>query len=235
MGADPGIGRRLGVVLRWPVGMAFTSWRYLWRITPLHRTDEEGSSGDADEPPVTGDVAEGLQGTSSGYGPLFHRRYWIVVAQPRLSAQELIGTLARQPDLPAPSEVAVFWKTRGDEGELRVGDEFVVRMPGPWDGPIRVVDHTPTSFRLATMPGHLEAGQIEFRAHDEEDALHFEIESWTRGGDQLSALLYNKVRLVKEMQLHMWAHYCERIPKIAGGRVRGGLHIQTRRFTPQRS
>ncbi len=36
-------------------------------------------------------------------------------------------------------------------------------MPGPWDGPVLVVDQTPTSFRFATLKGHLEAGQIEFR------------------------------------------------------------------------
>ena len=47
---------------------------------------------------------------------------------------------------------------------MEVGDEYVVRMPGPWDGPVRVVEVTPTSFRLATLDGHLEAGQIEFRA-----------------------------------------------------------------------
>ena len=235
MGGDPGIRRRLGVVLRWPVGMGLTSWRYLWRITPLHRIDEEGSSEDADEPAIAGEVAEQLQGTSSGYGPLFHRRYWVIVERPRLSPEQLMAILARRPDLPAPTEVAVFWKTRGAEGELRVGDEFVVRMPGPWDGPVRVVDQTSTSFRLATMPGHLEAGQIEFRARADDGALRFEIESWTRGGDRLSALLYSKVRLVKEMQLHMWAHYCERIPKIVGGRAKGGLHIRTRRLKRYRA
>ena len=48
---------------------------------------------------------------------------------------------------------------------MRVGDEFVVRMPGPWDGPVRVVERDPDArFRLVTLAGHLEAGQIEFRA-----------------------------------------------------------------------
>ena len=229
MGAHAGMGRRVGTVMRWPLGMAFTSWRYLWRITALHRTDEEGSSDDAIEPDLASDVREGLLRASDGYGPLFHRRYGIVVEQPGMSASQLMQVLFERPDRPAPSEVALFWKTRGAEGELQVGDEFVVRMPGPWDGPVRVVDRTATSFRLATMPGHLEAGQIEFRARDDGQALRFEIESWTRGGSWISAVLYNRVRLIKEMQLHMWAHYCERIPGIAGGRASGGLHIHTRR------
>ena len=45
---------------------------------------------------------------------------------------------------------------------MAVGDEYVVRMPGPWDGPVRVVERTPTAFRFATLEGHLEAGQIRF-------------------------------------------------------------------------
>ena len=40
-------------------------------------------------------------------------------------------------------------------------------------------------------------------AEPEGDALRFEIESWARAGDRLSALLYNKLRLAKEIQLNM--------------------------------
>ena len=87
----------------------------------------------------------------------------------------------------------MFRKTRGGEGPLAVGDEFVVRMPGPWDGPVTVVDRTPTSFRFATLKGHLEAGQIEFRTSADGDAVRFEIESWARSGDRLSGLLYDRV------------------------------------------
>ncbi|HEX3925196.1 MAG TPA: hypothetical protein VHY31_23150 [Streptosporangiaceae bacterium] len=36
-------------------------------------------------------------------------------------------------------------------------------MPGPWDGPVRVVHTGAASFRFATLAGHLEAGEIEFR------------------------------------------------------------------------
>jgi LL-diaminopimelate aminotransferase len=41
-----GLARRATRVLLWPVGMGLTSWRYLWRTTPLHRVDEEGSPDD---------------------------------------------------------------------------------------------------------------------------------------------------------------------------------------------
>src|SRR4029450_5666826 len=100
-----------------------------------------------------------------------------------------------------------FRKTRGGEGPLRVGDEFVVRMPGPWDGPVVVVDRTPTSFRFATLEGHLEAGQIESRTGpDEGGAVRFEIESWARSGDRLAGLLFERVKPAQEMQRRGWRH-----------------------------
>jgi hypothetical protein len=130
----------------------------------------------------------------------------------------------------ASPEMAVFRKTRGAPGPIRHGDEIVVRMPGPWDGPVRVVSQDATSFRLATLDGHLEAGQIEFRAAQDGDALRFEIESWARAGDRLSHLLYNRLRLAKEIQLNMWSHLCVRAAALAGGRPRGGVTIHTRRL-----
>ena len=109
---------------------------------------------------------------------------------------------------------------------MAVGDEYVVRMPGPWDGPVRVIECTPTSFRFATLEGHLEAGQIRFAAHSGE-LLEFWIESWARSGDRLSNLLYHHLRMSKEIQLHMWTSVLERVAELAGGRLNGGLEIRT--------
>jgi hypothetical protein len=46
-----------------------------------------------------------------------------------------------------------------------------------------------------TLDGHLEAGQIAFRASGGGDAIEFEIESWARSGDRLSDLLYDRRRI----------------------------------------
>jgi uncharacterized protein (UPF0548 family) len=93
---------------------------------------------------------------------------------------------------------------------------------------VRVVHRTPASFRLVTLDGHLEAGQIEFRAKQEE-LLEFEIESWARSGDRLSDLTYDRLRMSKEVQLHMWTSFLERVVKLSGGRLTGGIRIVTRR------
>jgi len=149
------------------------------------------------------------------------------IADSRMSPGTLIDKVAAKLNQASP-EMAVFRKTRGADGPLRYGDEFVVRMPGPWDGPVRVVRRDATSFRLATLQGHIEAGQIEFRAAADGDALRFEIESWARAGDRLADVMYNKLRLAKEIQLNMWTHFCIRAAALAGGRPRGGITIRTR-------
>ena len=125
--------------------------------------------------------------------------------------------------------MAVFHKTRGAKGKACPGDEFLVKMPGPWDGPIRLLHRDATSLRFGTLQGHLEAGQIEFKAREGEDGLLvFEVEAWCRAGDRWADLLYGRLRVAKEIQFNMWVHFCLRVVRITGGRTRGGVTIDTR-------
>jgi uncharacterized protein (UPF0548 family) len=140
--------------------------------------------------------------------------------------------VSADPNRVAPSEFARFTKRSGGERSMRPGDEYVVRMPGPWNGPVQVIDVTPTSFRLATQRGHLEAGQIEFRAADERGHLVFTIESWASSGDRVSKVLYQHLRMAKEVQLHMWTSFLENVGRLAGGRLAGGIDVETRWFDP---
>jgi hypothetical protein len=212
------------------VGVVLTSWQYMWRITPMHRTEEPGAPSDDFPPPLPPGVSGAeVQLPEHGAGPLFHRRYRTRIRDATASPEELIRLVSGDPDQVAPTEFASFQKVHGSKGHMAVGDEFVVRMPGPWDGPVRVVDVQPTSFRFVTLDGHLEAGQIEFTAWREDGLLVFGIESWARSGDRLSALLYDRARMAKEIQLHMWTSLLERVVRAAGGRMTGGIDIDTRR------
>jgi hypothetical protein len=209
-----------------------TSWSYLWRTTPVHRRERDGARDDM-PPPIAAEVShDDVQSPEDGSGPLFHRTYTGVISRSQLSAVALIGRMAADPNRVAPTAMARFRKARGDEGTLRVGDEFLVHMPGPWDGPVRVVEVTPTSFRFATLAGHIEAGQIEWRAHDDDDGLRFQIDSWARSGDRFSALLHDRLLLAKEVQLHMWTSVVERVARLADGRLVRGVDIETHRVDP---
>jgi uncharacterized protein (UPF0548 family) len=216
--------------VRWPLGIAWTSWRYLWRTLPVHRWELSGSPAE-DGPPVLPDSVEldHIQRVADGAGALFHRVYRTSIRGADVSGEELIAQIARDLDVMAPSELAKFQKVRGERGELRVGDEYVVRMPGPWDGPVRVVAVNAGAFRLATLKGHLEAGQIEFRADSGPRSVEFVIESWARSGDRLSDLLYAHLRMAKEIQLHMWTSVLQRVTALAHGRMDGGIRVITRR------
>jgi uncharacterized protein (UPF0548 family) len=208
--------------------VALTSWRYLWSTTPVHRWEMPGSW-PADAPPeLPADIArEGLQRWEEGVGPLLHRIYRTQIVGSPSTSEELMGELFEELDRVAPSEFATFQKLGGEE-RLGKGDEYVVRMPGPWDGPVRVVAADPTSFRLATLRGHLEAGQIEFRVSEDYRSLSFEIESWARSGDRMSDLFYSRLRLSKEVQLHMWSSVLRKVVELAGGRMEWGIVITTR-------
>ncbi len=165
---------------------------------------------------------------SDGVGPLFHRRYRTRIRDAALGPEELFARLTANLNRAAPIKFARFQRVLGERGELALGDEYVVRMPGPWDGPVRVIALSPHSFRLATLAGHLEAGQIEFRVHQEQ-MMSFEIESWARSSNRLSNLLYHRVRMAKEVQLHMWISFLERVVSLSGGRMTGGIDVDTRR------
>jgi hypothetical protein len=223
------LNRRLATAAAWPAGLALTSWNYMWRTTPMHRREEPGTTHEDAPPPLPDGVARReVQSPDDGVGPLFHRTYRIRIRDARLSAEPLLAAIRTDPNRVAPTEFARFFKVRGEGDAMQVGDEYVVRMPGPWDGPVRVVEVQRCSFRLATLAGHLEAGQIEFTATDGEE-LVVAIESWARSGDRLSDLLYQRLRMAKEIQLHMWTSFLEQVTLLAGGRMSGGIEIVTRR------
>lgn len=224
--------RRWGTALRWPVGVALASWRYMWSVTPVHRWAMTGSWPE-DAPPdlPAGFAPTDLQSWEDGVGPLLHRIYRTRFTASPVGPEELVARLTGDMNAVSPTEFASFQRPEG-EGPMRAGDEYVVRMPGPWDGPVTVVEVDAASFRLATLRGHLEAGQIEFRAHEDHRGVVFEIESWARSGDRISDLLYTHLRLSKEVQLHMWSSVLRNVVDLAGGKMVGGIVITTRRVDP---
>ncbi len=223
----------LATAARWPLGIGLTSWRYMWRTTPVHRWEMTGSMPEDAPPSYPADFdLEGVQQPQDGVGPLIHRIYRTRIGGVRTSAEQLMEALTADLNQVAPSEFASFQKVHGEARRLAIGDEYLVRMPGPWNGPVRVVAASSTAFRLVTLEGHLEAGQIEFSARCDHRSLEFSIESWARSGDRLSDLMYSNVRMAKEVQLHMWTSVLERLAELAAGKLDGGIVVTTRRLDP---
>ena len=217
------------LAFRWVIGMALISWRYLWQTTPLYR-----SSLDNDEtraPPVLPDGVDedGLQQIGDGVGSMFHRLFRIEIVDAQLDAKALMGEIVNDMGGHVPREVVHLRSQEPAHEELRLNSDFVVDMPGPWHGPVRVIAIGETYLRLATRDGHLEAGQIEFRAYDNDGGVVFEIEAWARPSSRLVHLLYARMRLAKEIQLNMWVRFCKAALRTSGGRAPGGISITTYR------
>ena len=213
----PGRGSRL---IWWALGLTGTALRFVTQRVPLYRRDRQHVDSpvpDLDRE-VPGDTAS-LQRAGAGHGSLFHRKYWIYVTDEKLGPEELMEHMVADLNRVTPTGMASFQRRDGQQPQsIDVGDELVVRLPGPWNGPVRVVERSPTTFRFMTLKGHMEAGEIEFRtSYDERGFLLFEINSWTRSGDQLFRWLYERFPLGREMQLFMWSQVCQRVAKLSGG------------------
>ncbi|MFJ2307146.1 DUF1990 domain-containing protein [Streptomyces sp. NPDC087787] len=227
--SGPACPRILAVLARWLLGTVLVTWRYLWETTPLHRGGDAPGD-DSDRPPrlPLEAIDDRVQRAEDGWGLLCHRLFQVRIAAADLDAGRLIEGVCRDFKRFVPSEV-VDIRT----GELRaqgldVADELLVEMPGPWNGPVRVVRRDVDCLRLATLRGHMEAGQVQFRARQDDDLLVFEIELWACAASRLVHLLYAHLRLAKEIQLNMWVRFCLSAVTASGGRLVDGVHIRTR-------
>jgi len=175
------------------------------------------------------------QPAAHGAGPQLERRYFVDLARARLSPAQLMQAI--QADLPhfSPELLADFEQRAGEPGVLRVGDEFHIKILGPWNGSVRVVQVSATRFELATLAGHPEAGRICFEVHhlDERPGeLRFEIRSLARSRDGLVAFAYDTLGGGRLMQAATWIEFCRRVAEASGGQALGPVTVETIRRAP---
>lgn len=218
--------REAMLLTRLPRGVAGLLWRCLRPDVPVHVQEEIGDH--RDMPPHLTDATERDQPIERGYGPALHREFRVRCVGAQRPAADLVDAIARDMNRAVVPGVARFDYV-ACSGAMTVGEELVVRMPGPWDGPVRVLRRDATSFRLGTLVGHLEAGQIEFAARDvDDDTLEFTITTWARAGDRIADVLYSRLGLAKQIQYLLWVEFTVRAAAIAGGRVVDGVTVLTR-------
>ena len=122
--------------------------------------------------------------------------------------------------------------------QMHVGDAYYIHIAGPWDGPVRVIEMTPTSFSFMTLEGHLEAGEIQFSVVDhprKPGALRFEIVSWSRSRDEMVDLSYDKLKVAKTAQTQMWVYFCNQVVEASGGKLMDEIQVSTQKtpYPPQ--
>ena len=91
---------------RWVAGMGVMAWSYLRDPVPVHRAEVLG--GDDDLPPAVPDALldERSQPADDGHGPLYHRRFRVLVDAPDTDAAALMTRIAGDLTVLLPGEVA---------------------------------------------------------------------------------------------------------------------------------
>jgi hypothetical protein len=215
--------------VRWSLGAPLELWRYVSRDVPVHRSEVAAPDEVFEVTPLSSALADGVQPITSGVGPYFHRTYTVRIEQPLLAPEQVIGGLERNFGGTTPGGMVEV--DEPEAARYEVGDELRIHLSGPWDAPVRVIDTAPARFRFATLQGHMEAGEIEFRATADEvtGELEVTIDSWARSADHAFAMLYHPLGIAKEIQLHMWATVLERLAARSGGTIVDGIRVVTRR------
>ena len=172
------------------------------------------------------------QPAATGSGPLLERRYYIDVARAHHTPAQLMSVV--QSDLPSfsPELLANFQRQNDQQGPLRVGEEFEIKILGPWNGSVRVTAVGATFFELVTLEGHPEAGLIRFETkylNDQPDVLRFEIRSSARSRDGLVAFAYDTIGGGKLMQEATWTEFCRRVARASGGHALADVVMETTR------
>ena len=192
----------------------------VWRRVAAPRATARVRSDASDEPePSAPNAASGadVQTAQSGTGSIFHRKYEVELTGSSLGAAAVLHLMHGHLAELSPSMLAHFEKSSGRDGALRVGDEYEITMLGPWNGMVRVSEITDTSFTLATLDGHPEAGHITFSVTDiASGVVQAQIESWARSRDAVVETAYATFGIGKQVQTEAWVTFLQRLCTLAG-------------------
>ncbi len=165
-----------------------------------------------------------VQAPADGAGPMNHRTYRVRIHDSLMTPGQLIEAFRMDPNRFCPTSYATFTPDPAPEG-LQEAASVEVKLPGPWDGPVRVASVRDHYIRLETLDGHMEAGSIEFSSRQLDDAVEFRIESTARSGDQIFDVVYHRLGLGRVIQTEMWVQVLEAAVSVSGGRQEGRLEL----------
>ncbi|MBC8099729.1 MAG: DUF1990 family protein [Armatimonadetes bacterium] len=223
----------VGLSLFFSVTAALIWYRFRRRAMPIDMTEVEVATAEVMPHAISENALYGdapLQLLTSGAGPLFVRSYQVDIMAPKVDAEHLMRNIIEDINPYVPQALARFEKVKGDPHQMAVGDEYLIHIAGPWNGPVRVIRVTPTAFALVTLEGHPEAGEISFSVleHPERhDALRFRIQSWARSSNMMTDVTYRILGISQLAQTTVWTHFCEQVVKTSGGEIIDKIQVMT--------
>jgi hypothetical protein len=199
----------------WSVGMPLATVRFLSRRTPLEDRAVPFAPADPDEPPTV------------------RRRYRARAERPRLPARKVAAVVVNDPNVVLPVEVMRFSPGGAVAGALREGQDRLIRMAGPWNGPVRVLEAGETGFRLAGLRGGAQRGEVAYRVRDDDGALELEVGITQRSASRLYDIAY-RLGIARRIERHTWAYVIERSAQLAGARPPEKVLVETLVSRPPR-
>lgn len=195
----------------WVVGAPLAVFRFLRRATPVEDIDAAGAP-----VPVSVETPDPVHQDDRGVEPVTHRLYSATIREPKLTAERVVAIIAADPNVVAPSEVLRFEKNNGEPGDLREGDQLLIRMAGPWNVPVEVTKRWEQGLQLTARRGQPQLGQVELRARAEDGEVVLEIQTRERAtGVGFQAL--QRIGLIRRMQTYTWGEMLENAAQLAGG------------------
>jgi hypothetical protein len=205
--------RAVDRLVGWSVGMPLATLRFLTRRTPFEDRVVEGG------PAEPGTV---------------RRRYRARAERPRLPARKVAAVVVNDPNVVLPVEVMRFSPGGAVAGPLREGQGRLIRMAGPWNGPVRVLEAGESGFRLAGLRGGAQRGEIAYRVREDGDALELEVRITQRSASRLYDVVYHRLGIARRIERHTWAYVIERSAQLAGARPPERVVVETLVSRPPR-
>ena len=201
---------------------------YMWRTTAVHQWEMTGSMLRTPRP-----CCRSKSTSTMCRAPTTERGRWCTGSTARgwfggdLGPQELVKRIAANPDRIAPSEFATFQKL-GVDGPLALGNDYVVRCR-PWTGrcawsppgPTVPLRHAKRSSR--GRADRVPRAQRPWRRWVHDRVLGAERRPVLRHSVHASAARQGSTKLTRGFRRS------ERVVKLAGARMTGGIVITTRR------
>jgi len=234
---DPGRLSLLRNAVRAVVGLPCFVVAHARRETHIEHTDTtvDQLSEQPPEPTTVPGLHDPIQHRSDGVGPVVMRTYGVDITNPALAGSQLVAALCADPNRFNSDLVAGFVRDDRPATDLSHGDQLVVEIPGPWNGPVHVVTADDDQLLLATMNDHMEAGHIRFDTTSLAEptaggGYRFRIRSWATAGDAPFLAAHLAVPVGKVLQTAMWTAMCDNAVSISGGERSGSIRVDTEKL-----